>query len=256
MSGATAGLAVNRPAETERYGRAMRVALAPQELSTMTVTEAVAAFKAGTLSPVALMEASLARIDAVNPVLNAFTEIHSERALDQARAAEDAYRRGSARPLEGIPVAIKDFHPVAGELTTFGSKAFADNRPTHTAPTVARLARRRRDHARTHDHAGVRLRADHGEPAVGRHPQPLEPGPRPRRLVGRRRRSARSGYDDARRRHRCGRLGAHSGGSLPRRRLQAAVRAQSPGPRPSDRIAAPLWADGAERRRTPRSCRT
>ena len=105
----------------------------------MTATEAVAAFKAGTLSPVALMEATLARIDAVNPVLNAFTEIHSKRAFDQARAAEDAYRRGSARPLEGIPVAIKDFHPVAGELTTFGSKAFADNRPTHTAPTVARL---------------------------------------------------------------------------------------------------------------------
>ena len=105
----------------------------------MTATEAVAAFKAGTLSPVALMEATLARIHAVNPVLNAFTEIHSERALDQARAAEDAYRRGSARPLEGIPVAIKDFHPVAGELTTFGSKAFAGNRPTHTAPTVARL---------------------------------------------------------------------------------------------------------------------
>ena len=105
----------------------------------MTATEAVAAFKAGTLSPVALMEATLARIDAVNPVLNAFTEIHSERALDQACAAEDAYRRGTARPLEGIPVAIKDFHPVAGELTTFGSKVFADNRPTHTAPSVARL---------------------------------------------------------------------------------------------------------------------
>ena len=67
MSGATAGLAVRRPAETERYGRAMRVALTPQELSTMTAAEAIAAFKAGTLSPVALMEATLARIDAVNP---------------------------------------------------------------------------------------------------------------------------------------------------------------------------------------------
>ena len=113
--------------------------LSARELCTLTATEAIAAFKAGTLSPVALMEATLARIDAVNPVLNAFTEIHAERALDQARAAEAAYARGEARPLEGIPVAIKDFHPVAGELTTFGSKAFADNRPTRTAPTVARL---------------------------------------------------------------------------------------------------------------------
>ena len=105
----------------------------------MTATEAVAAFTAGTLSPVALMEATLARIDAVNPALNAFTEIYGDRALDQARAAEDDYARGATRPLEGIPVAIKDFHPVAGELTTFGSKVFADHRPTWTAPTVARL---------------------------------------------------------------------------------------------------------------------
>ena len=115
------------------------MALSARDLCTLTATEAVAAFKAGTLSPVALMEAVLVRIDAVNPLLNAFTETWPERALDQARAAEAAYARGTARPLEGIPVAIKDFHPVAGERTTLGSRAFADHRPTHTAPTVARL---------------------------------------------------------------------------------------------------------------------
>ena len=113
--------------------------LTVRELCTVTATEALAAFKAGTLSPVALMEAVLARIDAVNPALNAFTETWPERALEQARAAQAAYARGAARPLEGIPVAIKDFHAVAGERTTFGSKAFADNRPERSAPTVARL---------------------------------------------------------------------------------------------------------------------
>ena len=115
------------------------MALSMRELCTLTATQAIAAFKAGTLSPVTLMEATLARIEAVNPALNAFTEVHRERALDRARAAEAAYARGEARPLEGIPVAIKDFHPVAGELTTFGSKVYADHRPTRSAPTVARL---------------------------------------------------------------------------------------------------------------------
>ncbi len=108
-------------------------------LCTITAGEALAAFRAGTLSPVALMEATLARIDAVNPKLNAFTAVHAERALAQARAAAAAYADGTARPLEGIPVAIKDFHAVAGERTTFGSKAFAEHRPDRSAPTVARL---------------------------------------------------------------------------------------------------------------------
>lgn len=115
------------------------MALSARELCTLTATEAVAAFRAGTLSPVALMEATLARIEAVNPRLNAFTEIWPERALDRARAAEAAYASGTARPLEGIPTAIKDFHAVAGERTTLGSRAFAENRPERSAPTVARL---------------------------------------------------------------------------------------------------------------------
>ena len=115
------------------------MALSPRELSTITATEAVAAFRAGTLSPVALMEATLARIETVNPALNAFTEVHPDRALAQAQAAEAAYAQGTARPLEGIPTAIKDFHAVAGERTTFGSRIFADHRPERTAPTVARL---------------------------------------------------------------------------------------------------------------------
>jgi amidase len=46
---------------------------------------------------------------------------------------------GRPRALEGIPVGIKDFHPVAGEITTFGSKIFEVFRPDFTAPTVQRL---------------------------------------------------------------------------------------------------------------------
>lgn len=107
----------------------------------MTATEAIAKFKAKELSPVDLMKAVIARAESVNPKINALTYTFYDRALEQAKAAEATYMKadGRARPLEGIPVAIKDFHPVAGEITTFGSKIFANSRPDNTAPTVERL---------------------------------------------------------------------------------------------------------------------
>ncbi len=113
------------------------------QLCMMTAGEALAAFRARRLSPVELMQAVIERIETANPALNAFTYTFPERALEQARHAEAKFlgSDGRPRPLEGIPVAIKDLHPVKGEITTFGSKAFADNRPDHTAPTVARLLR-------------------------------------------------------------------------------------------------------------------
>ena len=117
------------------------MATADLELCYMTASEALARFRAKSLSPVELMEAVIARIEAINPELNAFTYTFFDRALDQSRGAEARYASGGdeARPLDGVPVAIKDFHPVEGEITTLGSKIFEHNRPTHTAPTVARL---------------------------------------------------------------------------------------------------------------------
>lgn len=103
--------------------------------------DALARFKARTLSPVDLMRSIIKRSEAVNPRINALTATYYERALEQARRSEAVYasRSAVARPLEGIPVAIKDFHPVAGEVTTYGSATLADHRPTFTAPTVERL---------------------------------------------------------------------------------------------------------------------
>ena len=113
------------------------------ELCYMTGTEALAAFKEKKLSPVELMKAIIARCEAVNPKVNAITYDFFDRALKQARQAESKYTKKSARPrpLEGLPVAIKDFHPVKGEITTFGSKIFEHNRPDYTAATVDRLLR-------------------------------------------------------------------------------------------------------------------
>src|SRR5262249_30127520 len=110
-----------------------------EDLCYLTATEAIARFKAKKLSPVELMTAVIARVEAVNPKLNALTYTFFDRALDQARQAEANYMTGKARPLEGIPVAIKDFHPVRGEITTFGSRAFGQFRPDPSAPTGDRL---------------------------------------------------------------------------------------------------------------------
>jgi len=111
------------------------------DLSYMTATEAVAAFKTHALSPVELLSAIIARCEQLEPKVNALTYTYFDRALEQAKAAEAQYTRrsGQPRPLEGVTVAIKDFHPVKDEITTFGSKIYRDHRPHHTAPTVQRL---------------------------------------------------------------------------------------------------------------------
>jgi Asp-tRNA(Asn)/Glu-tRNA(Gln) amidotransferase A subunit family amidase len=115
------------------------MASADLELCYLTATEAVDQFKAKKLSPVELMKAVLARCEAVNPKLNVLTYTFAERALEHAKASEARYMKGEARPLEGVPLAIKDFHPVRGEITTFGSLVYKDFRPDNTAPTIERL---------------------------------------------------------------------------------------------------------------------
>ena len=113
----------------------------PNELHYLTASEALTLFKDKKLSPVELMEAVIARCEQVNPQLNAITYSFYDRALDQAKKAEAKYLKVGAklRRLEGLPVAIKDFHPVKGEITTLGSKIFENFRPDYTAPTVDRL---------------------------------------------------------------------------------------------------------------------
>src|SRR5262249_32952734 len=106
----------------------------------LSAKETLSLFRRRKLSPVELVKAQIARVEAVNPHVNTLTATHFDRALSQAREAERRYAAGEAvRPLEGITVAIKDFHPVEGEVTTFGSHVYEGFRPTYTAPTVARL---------------------------------------------------------------------------------------------------------------------
>jgi aspartyl-tRNA(Asn)/glutamyl-tRNA(Gln) amidotransferase subunit A len=107
----------------------------------ITAEQAVAAFKARQLSPVELMRAVISRCELVNPKVNALTYMYFDRALEEAKEAERRYARGGGnpRPLEGIPLAIKDLHPVKGEITTWGSKIFEGVRADYTLPIVQRL---------------------------------------------------------------------------------------------------------------------
>ncbi|HVL72584.1 MAG TPA: amidase family protein, partial [Beijerinckiaceae bacterium] len=90
------------------------------------------------ISPVELLEACIERIEAVNPAVNAVTARDYDRARREARAAEDAARRGEPLgPLHGLPTGIKDLHDTAGLLTTHGSPLYRDHVPDKDCAMVA-----------------------------------------------------------------------------------------------------------------------
>jgi len=92
------------------------------------------------ITPVDLMERTLARIESVNPTLNAFCELADQEKLhDQARAAEQRWQAGEARALEGIPLGVKDLEDAEGFHTTHGSVPFKDRRPERDSVQVERL---------------------------------------------------------------------------------------------------------------------
>lgn len=109
------------------------------ELVYLSATEAIERFTNGSLLPSTLMRALTARIESENPKLNAFTAVYAEEALRAAEAADERYRAGTARPLEGVALAVKDNVPIAGHTVTYGSKLYADNTVSETHPGVARL---------------------------------------------------------------------------------------------------------------------
>ncbi len=92
------------------------------------------------LSPVAVTEAILARIERLNPALTAFVTVTPELAIEQARQAERAYAAGgSPGRLAGIPISIKDLTPTKGIRTTRGSLLDPDWEPDFDAPFVERV---------------------------------------------------------------------------------------------------------------------
>src|SRR5882672_5016447 len=111
-----------------------------RDLTFTPAVELLKLYRARRTSPLEVMETLLARIDAVNPQVNAIVTLAREAALWDARRATAALKRGAALPpLFGLPVGIKDVTPTRGLRTTFGSKLFEDHVPEDDALVVRRL---------------------------------------------------------------------------------------------------------------------
>jgi aspartyl-tRNA(Asn)/glutamyl-tRNA(Gln) amidotransferase subunit A len=110
------------------------------DLTGLQLREASRAVRSRSLSPVDLTRACLERIERLEPRLDAFITVTPERALAEARRAEQEVASGRWRgPLHGIPIALKDNIDTAGIRTTAGSAVFADRVPTTDADVVRRL---------------------------------------------------------------------------------------------------------------------
>ena len=104
------------------------------------VSESAHQIRRGALSPVTLVEALLARIDALEPSLQAWVTIDRDQVLDAARERETEVKQGRFRgPLHGVPFGIKDIFYTEGMATTACSRILADFVPDYDAPCVAKL---------------------------------------------------------------------------------------------------------------------
>jgi Asp-tRNA(Asn)/Glu-tRNA(Gln) amidotransferase A subunit family amidase len=111
------------------------------DLHYLTATEALRQFRARELSPVELMTAMIERAEAAEPVINAFAETFYDDALRQAKAAEARYAGNGSqpRPLEGLPVAVKEEAEIAGQHNTLGSLPLREVIAEQTSAFVQRI---------------------------------------------------------------------------------------------------------------------
>ena len=111
-----------------------------RDLTFTPAVELLKLYRARKVSPREVMDAVLARIDAVNPKVNAVVTLARDAALWEARRATAALKRGTPLPpLFGLPVAIKDVTATKGIRTTQGSKLFENHVPEADALVVQRV---------------------------------------------------------------------------------------------------------------------
>lgn len=111
------------------------------DVVTRSAVELVRLMRAGEVSPVEVTDAFLARAQHAQAQLNPFTFLFPEQAKEAARRAERRLHENpqSCGALEGLPVAVKELTPVAGQPHTLGSLAFKDQVADSTDPAIARL---------------------------------------------------------------------------------------------------------------------
>jgi amidase/aspartyl-tRNA(Asn)/glutamyl-tRNA(Gln) amidotransferase subunit A len=109
------------------------------ELAGLSALELSSLLNARHISPVEVIESVFARIERLNPSVNAFAWQRRELALEDARAAEKRFAGGEVRLLEGIPFTVKDTTAIADGPTNHGSRAFEGHRNEVDAGVVTRL---------------------------------------------------------------------------------------------------------------------
>jgi aspartyl-tRNA(Asn)/glutamyl-tRNA(Gln) amidotransferase subunit A len=111
------------------------------DLTQRTAVELLDLYRRGEASPVEVTAAVVERIDRLNPVLNCFTLVAADEAMDEARASEARWLAGEpVGALDGVPVSIKDLVLTAGWPTLRGSRTIDPDQPWDVdAPVTARL---------------------------------------------------------------------------------------------------------------------
>ena len=110
------------------------------ELEWTSAIDLARLIRRGQLSPVELVDALLARIERLNPTVNAYCTVTDEHARVSARDAEIALRSGADLGLlHGVPYSLKDLTPTRGIRTTMGSKIFEHNVPETDGLLVQRM---------------------------------------------------------------------------------------------------------------------
>jgi amidase len=112
---------------------------AGNEFAYQTAGNLIAALLAKRISAVELLDLAIARIEMLDPCINAVVVRDFERARECAKAADASLARGGRDPLLGIPITVKESYDVAGLPTTWGLPSFKNWRPNEDAVAVSRL---------------------------------------------------------------------------------------------------------------------
>src|SRR5262245_11266265 len=110
-----------------------------RSLTWLSASQISTLYRRRALSPVDVVEAMLARAEALQPHLNAFVLLDAEGARAAAKASEARWLRGAPlSPFDGVPTTIKDTTPVKGWPTRYGSHATDEAPAAESAPAVER----------------------------------------------------------------------------------------------------------------------